>query len=173
MVILQRLVDALYTSTDLRHPAVEDYLQLCGQVEALCNTVTAVVSPQMYDSGLAAMELIKDGHEMHHTHAHQLMWPSMWSGASVIVNRETPDHRDPGASPSTYNLLVAGGTHTECSMRLPDLGATLRYLPGTLVAVSGKIIHCGVPQWVGGERFCIAHFIKDAVLDRLEQKRPQ
>lgn len=52
-------------------------------------------------------------------------------------------------------------------MRLPDLGATLRYLPGTLVAVSGKIIRHGVPQWAGEERFCIAHFMKDAVLDRL------
>ncbi|KAG2108757.1 uncharacterized protein F5147DRAFT_549234, partial [Suillus discolor] len=56
-------------------------------------------------------------------------WPSEFSGLEVIVNRETPSHRDPGASPSFYDLLVSLGKAHHAILALPDLGAELAYPP--------------------------------------------
>ena len=77
-----------------------------------------------------------------------------------------------GAAPSEYDFLFSGGTHTECFLEVRELGARLSYLPGTGIAISGKVLRHGVMSWEGGERICHARFIKDAVHDRLGQPRP-
>ncbi|KAG2109004.1 uncharacterized protein F5147DRAFT_549710, partial [Suillus discolor] len=56
-------------------------------------------------------------------------WPSDFSGIEVIVNQETPYHRDPGASPSFYDLLVSLGKDHQAILDLPDVGAELQYDP--------------------------------------------
>jgi hypothetical protein len=38
--------------------------------------------------------------------------------------------------------------------------------------VTGRVLCHGVSSWSGGERICLAHFMKDVVLDRLGQPRP-
>jgi hypothetical protein len=53
-----------------------------------------------------------------------------------------------------------------------DLGMRLQYLPGTGVAIAGKVLRHGVRTWEGGERICLARFVKDSVHDRLGQPRP-
>lgn len=102
-----------------------------------------------------------------------VVWPSEFSGLEVIVNRETPNHRDPGASPSFYDLLVSLGKGHRAVLALPDLGAELAYYPGTMVYILGKVLEHGVPQWGDGERIVIAHFVKDKVHDRLGVPRPK
>jgi len=60
--------------------------------EVLCNAIMALISLELYDSGLKAIELIKQGREMAKPHPHQQLWPSIFSGCQVIVNRVTPPH---------------------------------------------------------------------------------
>jgi len=138
----------------------------------ICNAATALVGPQQYDYGLAAVQLIKSGEQMSGLHANLNYWISVWSGFAMIVNRKTPFHRDPGAAAPCYDLLVSGGTHTDCKLEMPDLGATVSYNPGTAVAVTGKVLRHGVRSWSGGERICQAHFMKDSVHDHLGLPRP-
>jgi hypothetical protein len=57
-------------------------------------------------------------------------------------------------------------------MEILELGLKMPYLPGTGMAVAGKVLRHGVESWEGGERICQARFIKDAVHDRLGQPRP-
>ncbi|KAG1892920.1 uncharacterized protein F5891DRAFT_919525, partial [Suillus fuscotomentosus] len=83
-------------------------------------------------------------------------WPSEFSGLEVIVNRETPSHRDPGALPPFYDLLVSLGKAHHAILALPDLGAELAYPPGTMVYILGKVLENGVPKWGDGERIVIA-----------------
>jgi hypothetical protein len=169
---LKQLTDLLYVSTDLRSEAAEDFLQSTDSLIVLSNAITALVAPQQYDSGLAAIQQIKQGDELDSFHDNLNHWYSIFSGFSLIVNRKTPFHRDPGASGTCFDLLISGGTHSDCWLELPDLGTTLSYAPGTGVFVTGRVLRHGVSSWSGGERICLAHFMKDAVHDRLGQPRP-
>ena len=55
---------------------------------------------------------------------------------------------------------------------MPDLMAQLLYKPGTVTAVSGKVLRHAVYSWKGGERICIAHFTRDLIHNRLGLPRP-
>ncbi|KZP34555.1 hypothetical protein FIBSPDRAFT_718978 [Athelia psychrophila] len=134
-------------------------------LEILANTVTSVINPQLYSAGQQAIHVIQTLHP-------NIPWPSVWSGIALIVNRETPYHRDTGGSISMYDLLVSAGTHQAAYIEIVELGAEFLYLPGTMVALSGIVLKHRVKSWVGGERICSAHFMKDSVHNRLGQARP-
>ena len=78
-----------------------------------------------------------------------------------------------GGSPTCYDFSPSSGTHKLSRLDLPELGTSLSYGPGTLVAVSGKVLLHGVKWREGGVRVYIAHFTKDAVHTRLGLERPQ
>jgi len=90
--------------------------------EVLCNSIMALISPELYDSGLKAIKLIKQGREMAKRHPHQQLWPSIFSGSQVIVNWVTPPHQDSRGCPMHYDLLVSAGTHTQAKLGVPELG---------------------------------------------------
>ena len=170
---VKRLEDPLYVSGEIRTQSASDFLRTTISVDIICNAITALVTPQQYDVGLDAIQLIKQGTHLHGTHPNIDHWISVWSGLAIIVNRKTPWHRDQGGAPTHYDLLLSAGTHTDCVLDIPILGLTLSYLPGTVVAIVGKVIGHGVRVWDGGERICQARFIKDAVHDRLGLVRPE
>jgi hypothetical protein len=136
--------------------------------EQFWTAITKIISPDQYLAGVKSVSALKD---MVHTRK-PVVWPSSFSGIEVIVNRETPHHRDPGASPSVYDLLVSLGQDHQAVLDLPDLGAQLGYRPGTMVYIAGKVLEHGVPRWGDGERIVIAHFVKDNVHDKQGIPRP-
>jgi hypothetical protein len=169
---LQQLNDPLYVSSDLRSPEAANFLTATSSFDVIANAITALVAPQLYDPGLVAIQLVKDGQHLHRSHPNIHLWSSVYSGFAIIVNRLTPPHRDTSGSPMDYDLLVSGGTHKECVLDVHDLGMTLSYLPGTAIAITGKVLRHGVKTWDGGERICQARFVKDAVRDRQGLPRP-
>jgi hypothetical protein len=126
----------------------------------------------MYDAGVEVISKIKGGLEMAKEYRHVNLWPSIFSGFQIIANRMTPPHRDPGGCPTHYDLLISAGTHTSCEMKLRELGLHLSYRPGTMVLLCGKVIMHEVEEWSGGERICVAHWMKDAIHSRLDMPRP-
>lgn len=144
---------------------VQSFLTETRPFELLANAVTSVINPQLYLAGLQASNTIQALHPNMH-------WASVWSGIALIVNRQTPNHRDSGGSLSMYDLLISAGTHQTCYIDITDLGAEFLYLPGTMLALSGKVLRHGVKSWSGGERICAAHFMKDGVHNRVGQPRP-
>jgi hypothetical protein len=159
-------------SSDLRSPEALEYLKITKHKELITNAITAAIAPDLYQSGLAAIERLKLGEGLNKILPCVQLWVSVYSGVALIVNRVTPSHRDPGAAPSSYDFLVAGGDYQQCTLDCADIGARFSYLPGTAIAISGKILRHSVHDWKGGERICVAHFIKDAVHARLMQPRP-
>ncbi|KIK33205.1 hypothetical protein CY34DRAFT_100019, partial [Suillus luteus UH-Slu-Lm8-n1] len=137
--------------------------------EQFWSAITSIIAPHQY---LAGMRSVSSLNLMVKT-SHPVVWPSEFSGIKVIVNRETPHHRDPGASPSFYDLLVSLGKGHQAILDLPDLGTELRYTPGTMIYICGKVLEHGVPRWGDGERIVIAHFVKDKVHDRQSIPRPE
>ena len=94
-------------------------------------------------------------------------WPSTFPGISVISNRASVCHLDVNGHKEWYDFLVAAGTYKECWFRLPDLDLRLEYLPGTVVALNGRILRHEVVEWDGGDRVCYAHWVKPTLLRAL------
>jgi hypothetical protein len=139
--------------------------------ELLCNSVMSLITPELFDLGLAAIQKVKDGVEMAAVYRNSDLWPTVCTAMEVIVNRTTPPHRDEGASPTQYDLLLSYGVHDGTTLDVHELGLSLSYPPGTLTSLCGKILFHEVVH-KGGERVCLAHFMKDAVHDRLLIPRP-
>jgi len=97
-------------------------------------------------------------------------WPTAVSGVSVIANRASVCHTDNKGSKHWYDMLLTAGTYKECWFRLPDLDLRLEYLPGTVVALTGRILRHEVVEWKGGDRVCYAHWIRPSVLQALFPK---
>lgn len=131
-----------------------------------------LICPELYSLGNKAITKLKTEPYLEKPHENVQLWPSFFSGIEVIANRMTPIHRDAHAAPPVYDFLVSAGTHTEAWLDLPDVNARVEYKPCTVIAVCGKALRHGVAGWVGGERICIAHFIRDNVHNRLQLPRP-
>ena len=168
----QRLNDPLYVSSDIRSKEAHTFLQMTTSVDLLCNAITALTAPQLYDVGMSAIQEFREGRHHSALHPNIDYWTSVWTGFSMIINRITPFHRDGGGAPTDYDLLISSGTHKGCVLDIPDIGLTVNYLPGTAVLLTGRILRHGVVEWKGGERICQARFIKDAVHDRFGLPRP-
>jgi hypothetical protein len=143
------------------------------EVERLCNVTLLLTAPDLYQAGSDALKEVKAGVNMDRDYPNINLWPSMFTGMQVIVNRMTPPHRDMGGSPPLFDLLVSAGTHTDCCFELQEIGLKLFYPPGTIVVLAGRVFLHEVRSWEGGERICVAHMMKDNVHDRQGVARPQ
>lgn len=170
--MIQRLVDDIYPSADLCTPEGGEFLRCISTVELLQDSILTLTAPNLYSSAQGAIYDLKQAAASHPQHANVDLWPSSLSGLQVIVNRSTPPHRDRGSAPSDYDLLVSVGTHTEARIGLVDVRTTFSYCPGTVVLVCGRVILHEVSSWEGGERICVAHYVRDNVHNRLEVERP-
>ncbi|KAG1728928.1 hypothetical protein EDB19DRAFT_1611521, partial [Suillus lakei] len=86
-------------------------------------------------------------------------------GLELIVNWVTLGHCDAGGALSHYDLLASFGIGHNTTFCIEDLEAELDYFPGTLVSILGKVLEHSVGPWKIGERFVVAHFMKDKVHD--------
>jgi Oxygenase domain of the 2OGFeDO superfamily len=89
-------------------------------------------------------------------------WASVFSGVAVISNRSTPPHRDGSSRNNWYDILVTLGRYRNCHLKLPGLGISLEYGPGTVVGISGRLLEHAVPGFEG-DRVCYAYFMRDNV----------
>lgn len=136
------------------------------------NALLAACARGLYQIGAEAVQKLQKGQGLHTWHENVNLWPSVFSGIQVIVNRVTPSHRDSGAAASMYDLLVSAGTHQSATLGLGDVKANLTYKPGTVVLVCGRVLRHEVANWNLGERICMAHFMRDNVHERLGLPRP-
>jgi hypothetical protein len=142
--------------------------------EYLCNAILALTHPALFDAGITAIANLDKPEQLHNvqTHPHVPSWNSAFSGIGVISNRKTLKHRDSGGCPPWYDLLVSAGTHQSANVTISEMGATFSYSPGTVFMVCGKLLSHSIDEWVGGERICVAHYMRDMVHERLGVRRP-
>jgi hypothetical protein len=144
------------------------FMGAISEAELLCNALTALITPDMYDPGCLAISKVQSGVEMARSYKQTHLWPSVFTGLQVIVNRITPVHFDLGGATSHFDLLVSLGTHDGCCFSIPQLRFKFRYLPGTAVSLCGRKLAHSVQNWESGERICVAHFMKDNVHEILQ-----
>jgi hypothetical protein len=141
----------------------------------LLNAITALTHRPLHLAGHQAISKLKRPDSLNisiKTHDHVQSWNSIFSGISVITNRITPEHRDTGGAFPWYDLLLSCGKHHNAHLQLKDVKAQLSYSPGTVVMVCGKVLNHSLPEWSGGERICVAHWMRKEVHHRLNVYSP-
>jgi hypothetical protein len=140
------------------------------QPNVLLNTIMALTHRSLHLTGHNTISRLKQPELLDidiKTHGHVQSWNSVFSGISVITNRITTRHRDTGGAFPWPDVLLSCGTHKTAHFHLNDVKAQLSYSPSTVVAVCGRVLSHSVPEWSGGERVCVAHFMRKEVHHRL------
>ena len=168
------------TSQSLRTEVAQSWLGHIEPIEQLLNKLFGVVSPKLHLAVSQAMEKVRweqlpiGSKSQPHTKIAEVArhWPSAFPGISVISNRASICHLDINGHKEWYDFLVAAGTYKKCWFRFPGLDLRLEYLPGTVVALNGRILRHEVVEWEGGDRVCYAHWVKPTLLRALSIKFP-
>lgn len=131
---------------------------------AMLSACMIVMHPDLYASGREAFDRLDTwAREADAEMAAVIpLWPSVFSVISVIKNRETPLHRDQSCRVQWLDLLANIGGDPDLHMELETIGQRARYGPGTVMALSGKLIRHGVPESTG-DRTCIVQHMRDPV----------
>jgi hypothetical protein len=153
---------------------MQSWLAALATTEFFWNAITAAVAPDLFNSGSTAIPKVQQevASKQEDNISPGSEWPSIFSGLEIIVNRVTLSHRDAGGSPTLFDLLVSLGIGHTATMKLADVQAELDYFPGTMLFIAGRVLEHSVGPWGNGERFVIAHFMKDKVHDRVGVARP-
>ena len=89
--------------------------------------------------------------------------PSYWQGRVILFNRQTPCHRDMLNPPAEWTPLHAAGSFTQGgSLYIDELKLRLRYLPGDLIFLRGRLLSHSVEPWEGGQRISAAYFTHES-----------
>ena len=126
-----------------------------------------------FQSGMDCMKAIGKGNNVMKTeNLEELMevWSSPFTTASLMSNRDSPLHRDVGASPTCMDLLVSVGTYTSGEFFVPGLGLRLWYRPGTVIGLLGWAVRHGAVAFRG--RLCFAQYLRQSVLEALQIPAP-
>ncbi|KIJ12098.1 hypothetical protein PAXINDRAFT_83487, partial [Paxillus involutus ATCC 200175] len=85
-------------------------------------------------------------------------WPLVFSASSVIVNRETPFHRDHNSRVQWFDLLASIGCYPGSVFDMPTLGTACYYPPGSVIGISGNLVCYGVAR-TDGDCLCLASYM--------------
>lgn len=132
-----------------------------ADIEALLDVLLLLAHPSQYIAAVSVMEklLVDKGLNRRARNLH--LWPSCaWQGITVLINRITPPHKDSQGHPAGFDLLLSAGSTTTAKLKLPGLGATFSYQPGTVFLILGKQITHEVEAWGSGDRICYAHWLR-------------
>jgi hypothetical protein len=134
--------------------------------ERFLNLVLSLIHPELFESGVLMLQKLRT---LDATKTIALEWQSVYTGIQIISNRLTPSHRDSKGRPEWFDMLANYcGSGSTPSLLVHDLGLDLEYSSGTVVGLCGTVFQHEVRGWGGGDRVCYAHFMREAVRERLE-----
>ena len=102
-------------------------------------------------------------------------WPFPATHCQVIINRQTPFHRDTNSFPPWHDMIISLTEYCtpETAIALRTLGVTLESSPGSIAMILAFMIEHGVPEY-DGNRHVIALFNRrDVVRDWTDELSAQ
>lgn len=145
----------------MKKPDVLDWLDCITQSNSILSAILAVIHPELYNAGQDTFNRLRECAEIQPQDVLR-RWTSVFNGVSVICNRLTPPHRDGNSRKQWYDLLASVGRYRNCNLRLPGIGLSLEYGPGSVVGLLGGTLEHEVHHFEG-ERVCYAYFMRDSV----------
>lgn len=151
------------------------WVEAAQDINRMCGALLGVIHPNLHKAGCEAFEkmlnnptTVKNPETVVEALEH---WTTPFSGISIVSNRETPIHRDINGRNTWYDILATFGDYENGRLELPGLGYRLKYDPGTIVGIAGKVVCHGVPR-VDGNRVCIAYYMRNKVHEWLKIRSP-
>ena len=158
---------------ELRRAAAPAWMRSMERTTAFLGAIVAVAHPATFATGRQCVRAIGESDQVAKTeNLGDLMkiWSSPFTTVSLMSNRDTPPHRDVGAAYTCMDLLVSVGTYTSGEFKVPGLGLTLWYRPGTVIGLLGRVVRHEAAA--NGARLCFAQYLRETVLDTLQVPRP-
>lgn len=83
----------------------------------------------------------------------------IFEGREYLYNRQSGLHTDSQDPPGAWAFLVAAGDFKQGGeIRMPQVGLTVRLLPGDAVMIRGRVVEHEILDWSGGQRISLPHF---------------
>ncbi len=165
----------LVPSVSIRDDKCRDWIRKSSEFEWMVNLLLMWFAPDMHEQAAKSTEASKhDQDDLQPPYLQNVKdWPSVFSALTVISNRKTESHLDKGSYDSAFDILLSGGDYSDCKFKVENtvIDAEFLYDPGTLIAVLGRVLHHGVPDWAGDDRICYAHYVKDDIHLKHECRR--
>lgn len=165
---------SLEVSHSLMKPRVTAWLKKSDHLSLLVGGILAVIQPDLYDIGQAALRMIGREPRLVYKGEHfpDILphWKSPFNVMSIISNRQTPLHRDNGGRYSWMDILVTLGEYSGGIFKLPGTGMSFNYDPGTVIGLAGRVLQHGATS--PGNRVCLAYYMRQNVIDYLELPPP-
>jgi hypothetical protein len=140
---------------------------------AFLGAVLAVAHPATFKTGMKCVKAISESRQVAKTDQLEDLigvWSSPYTTTSLMSNRDSPLHRDVGATPTCMDLLVSVGTYTSGEFQVSGLGLRLWYRPGTAIGLLGRVVRHGAVAF--GGRLCFAQYLRESVLEALQIPTP-
>jgi hypothetical protein len=159
----------LEVSAALNTAAGQRWISSMKEAGCLLGGIYSVMHPALAEAGFRYVQTVTDnatGIEKGHLIAGLAeVWTLPFVSMSIMVNRETPLHRDNGGAPEWLDVLLPLGTYADGYFNVPGLGRRFHYSPGDLVGLAGRILRHSAE--CNGNRACIAFYMRKNVFSSL------
>jgi len=161
-------------AAELRNPAGRDWIRAMQGTNILLGAVVGLIHPTTFATGVACIKAIGRSEEIYkRENLNELMniWTSPCIAASVINNRDTPLHRDNGATYGSMDFLTSVGRFGCGTFKATSLGLKFLFKSGTVIGLLGRLVpHAAEAD---GERLCFAQYLRESILTTLGVCEPE
>jgi hypothetical protein len=160
-------------SAELRKPDAQDWVSAMDGTNMLLGAVTAIIHPTTFMTGVNCINAIERSSDI--AKSENLpdllkVWTAPFVAASVISNRDTPLHRDNGATYGSMDVLASVGPFEEAKFMVPSLGYQFLFGSGTVIGLLGRVVPHAAEA--SGERLCYAQYLRENILSSLGVDSP-
>lgn len=146
-----------------------EWLKRQIRTSAIIGGILNIIHPELYSIGIACLKAIRESPRAigkgERLPAVLEVWSSPFTAITAMSNRDTPYHRDNGGAHPWFDILLTVGDYANSRLELPGLGMRFKYDPGTMVALTGRVLQHGAI--CPGDRACIAYHMRDNVVHKL------
>lgn len=161
-------------AAELRKPAASAWVSAMEETNTLLGAVLGVIHPPTFNAGVNCIRNIEQSPEIaKRENLDDLLqvWTSPCVGVSVINNRNTPLHRDNGASYGSMDILSSVGHFYDARFMVPSLGYEFLFSSGTVFGLLGRIVPHAAEAT--GERLCVAQYLRENIFSTLGVEEPE
>jgi hypothetical protein len=134
-------------------------------------TIVEVFSPTQHKAIKALMDKVSEKYS--HAKALSALDPMYIEGKAIMFNRQTPEHKDRQDPINSWALLLCLGSFaTGGCLVIPKLKLRMRFLPGDVILLRGRVLEHYVEAWGTGQRISIAHFTHESLWKEFDMTCP-
>ena len=160
-------------SVEMRNPLGRQWVATMAETNMLLGAALSIMHPPTFSTGVKCVKGIQKSDDIaKRENLKELLevWTSLCIAGSLINKRNTPLHRDNGASYSAMDTLTLVGPFQYGRFMVPNLGYQFMFGTSTMFGILGRIVPHAAEA--SGERLCLAYYLRDNILSTLGVEEP-